>query len=339
MVDVAQRANVSTATVSRVLNDSSRVSAKTKQKVLKAIEEMNYIPNASAKSLRSQKTRTIAVVVSDIHSSYFAEIVKGIENMANSRKYRIVICDTQNEREKEVEMMSLALDRTVDAMVFVAPIISNEEIEAFVDRGYTVGVIGRHIDHPNVPCAYTDNVKISQEVIAHLLEKGHSRIAFLSGYADSTDSHERLEGYMKALTTAQLTYDPALIENGQFNENGGYDAFHRLWAKSIGITAIFAANDEMALGVYRACRELGIMIPEQLTVIGVDNNRVAKYITPKLSTVEQPKYAMGALLVEKLIDQMNDNDYIDQRVFKVDSKLILRESSSISIDRTGSVST
>lgn len=327
--DVARHAKVSPATVSRVLNDSSSVSKTTKLKVLQAIQDMNYVPNASAKNLRAQKTRTIGVVVSDIHASYFAEIVKGIENMANSLKYRIIICDTQNERERELEFLSLAMDRTVDAIVFVSPIISDQEIIAFSEKGYTVGVVGRHVSHPNIPCTFTDNVKLAKEVVEHLLERGHRRIAFLSGYANSSDSYERLEGYMKALKDAQLPFVPDLIDNGDFNEPGGYQAFKRLWDRSAEITAVFAANDEMALGVYRACREMAIPIPDQLAVVGVDNNRVTKYISPKLSTVEQPKYAMGALLVEKLIDQMNDNDFIDRMIFKVDSKLIIRESSNL----------
>lgn len=326
--DVALLAKVSPATVSRVLNSSDSVSSKTRLKVLQAIKDMNYVPNASAKNLRSQKTRTIGVVVSDIHASYYAEIVKGIENMANSRKYRIIICDTQNEKDKELEFMSLAKDRTVDAIVFVAPVSSNQELADFADKGYTIGVVGRYIDHESIPCAFTDNVKLAREVVDHLLDKGHRRIAFLSGYASATDSYERLEGYMKALKDAQLPFVPDLIENGDFNETGGYHAFRRLWDKALDMTAIFAANDEMALGVYRACRELAISVPDRLAVVGVDNNRVTKYITPSLSTVDQPKYAMGALLVEKLIDQMNENDFKDLRVFKVDSKLVIRESSN-----------
>jgi LacI family transcriptional regulator len=328
IVDVAREAQVSVATVSRVLNNSRHVSQATKIKVLQAIEDMSFTPNASAKNLRSQKTRTIGVVVSDIHASYFAEIVKGIENMANSLKYRIIICDTQNEKEKELEFMSLAMNRTVDGIIFVSPIISNREIIAFTQRGYSAAVVGRYIEHPDIPCAYTDNVKMAREVVQHLIGMGHRRIAFISGYADAVDSYERLEGYLKALRDEELPFVPDLIENGDFNETGGYQAFKRLWEKNGDLTAVFAANDEMALGVYKACREMAVPIPGRLAVVGVDNNRVTQYISPALSTVDQPKYAMGALLVEKFIDQMNDNDYKDQRVFKVDSILKVRESSN-----------
>ncbi|MGG1311415.1 MULTISPECIES: LacI family DNA-binding transcriptional regulator [Cohnella] len=327
IIDVARRANVSVATVSRVLNASHLVSPKTKEKVLKAIEEMNYTPNALAKNLRSRKTMTLGVVVSDILVAYYAEIIKGIENTANSLQYKILICDAQNQKEKEQEYMSLLMNRTVDGMILVTPKLSNKEIAAYADNGYTIGLIGRFIDHPNIPCAYTDNVKMAKEVVNHLIGQGHEKIAFLSGYADAIDSYERLEGYMKALRDAGMPFIPDLIENGNFNEEGGYAAFKRLKEKNIDFTAVFAANDEMALGVYKACRELSIEIPRQMAVVGVDNNRITKYVTPKMSTVEQPKYTMGALLAEKLIDQMNDNAFSDKRAFKVDSKLLIRESS------------
>jgi len=326
IIDVATRAKVSVATVSRVLNGSSLVSEKTKQRVLDVIRDMNYTPNAAAKTLRSRRTMTIGVVVSDIEVSYYAEIIKGVENTANALHYNVIICDAQNQKEKEQGYVSLLLNRTVDAMIFVTPMITSQEIIALVDGGYNVAVIGRNIEHERIPCMYTDNVKIAKDVVNHLIEQGHERIAFLSGYADATDSYERLEGYMKALRDAGLPFAPELIDNGNFNEDGGYQAFHRLLAKQAKFTALFAANDEMALGVYRACRELDIAIPKQLAVVGVDNIRITKYVTPSMSTVEQPKYTMGALLAEKMIDQMNENVFHDKRVFCVESKLLVRES-------------
>ncbi|MBB6673556.1 LacI family DNA-binding transcriptional regulator [Cohnella nanjingensis] len=332
IVDVARRASVSVATVSRVLNDSPLVSPKTKTKVMQAIEEMKYTPNASAKNLRSKKTMTLGVLVSDILISYYTEIIKGIENAANRLHYKLIICDAQNEKDKEIAYMSLLMDRTVDAMILVTPLMSDREIAAYADNGYQIGLIGRAVDHPDIPCVLTDNVKLAREVVNHLIGQGHGEIAFLSGYADAIDSYERLEGYMKALRDARLPFDPGLIENGNFNETGGYAAFKRLLEKGARFTAIFAANDEMAIGVYRACEELEIRIPGQLAVVGVDNERVSKYITPKMSTVEQPKYAMGALLAEKLIDRVNASDEPAERIFKLDSQLMIRASSQSNVE-------
>lgn len=327
--DVAKVANVSVATVSRVLNNSGLVTEATRRKVQEAIEAMNYHPNATAKFLRSKKTMMIGVIVSDINVSYYAEIVKGIENMAYSRDYKVIICDAQNQKEEELGYLELLLNRTVDAMILVSinGSISDELICNLVDKNYNIGVVGRYIEHPGVPCIFTDNVKFSIDVVGHLIGQGHKNIAFLSGYPDALDSYERLEGYMKALRENRLPFRQELIENGDFNEEGGYHAFKRLIEKEVDFTAVYSANDEMALGVYRACAEMGIRIPEELAIVGVDNNRISKYISPRLSTVNQPKYAMGALITEKLIDQMNENQFKEQRVFKVDSELLVRESS------------
>jgi LacI family transcriptional regulator len=331
IIDVAKRAGVSPATVSRVLNESTLVKEKTKQMVMLAIEELGYFPNAAAKQLRSQKTRTIGVVVTDINISYNAEIIKGIENLAHPRKYKVLICDSDNQKEKEQDYLSLLMDRTVDGMIFVAPHLPDHILVGLAERNYSIGLIGRYIEHNKIPCAYTDNVKFSREVVEHLIERGHREIAFLSGSADVVDSFERLEGYIKALRDRQISFRPELIESGNFNEEGGYEAIKRLFAKKIPFTAVYAANDEMALGVYKACRELGMDMPKQLAIVGVDNDRICKYIHPTLSTVNQPKYTMGALIAEKLIDQMNHNEFANQREFKVGSQLIIRESSNFSI--------
>lgn len=325
--DVAKKAGVSPATVSRVLNDSSYVKSKTREKVERAIEELGYYPNAVAKNLRSQKSMTIGIIVPDVNASYYTEIIKGVENMAYSRKYRVIICDAENDREKELAYLNLLLSRTVDGMILATPSLSDEEIGAFADKGLIVGLIGRNIEHPGVPCIFTDNVKFSREVVYHFVESGHQDIVFLSGYAHTIDSYERLEGYLKGLKEHQIPFRPELVENGNFNETGGYEAMIRLLDKRLSFTAVYAANDEMALGVYRACRERGIAIPDQLAVVGVDNNRVSKYVSPTLSTVNQPKYAMGAVIAEKLIDLMNDDEFSSKRVFKVDSELIVRGSS------------
>ncbi|MGN7453978.1 LacI family DNA-binding transcriptional regulator [Paenibacillus pasadenensis] len=327
IVDVARTAGVSAATVSRVLNGSGPVSPSARGRVEEAVRRLRYMPNASAKSLRHLKTSTLAVIVSDILVSYYAEIIKGIENTAGALRYKILICDAQNQREKEADYMTLAMDRTVDGIILIAPMLGDAELAAYADRGYALGVIGRRIDHPAIPCVYTDNVGAATEAVTHLIAQGHERIAFLSGFADATDSYERLEGYMKALRQASLPFRPELIDSGGFSEPGGYEAFLRLRERSSAFTAVFAANDEMALGIYRACAELGIPIPAGMAVVGVDNNRVGRHVDPALSTVDPPKHAMGALLAEKLIDQLGEGRCPGTRCFEVGSRLLVRGSS------------
>ncbi|WP_311198846.1 LacI family DNA-binding transcriptional regulator [Paenibacillus hexagrammi] len=293
IIDVAHRAGVSPTTVSRVLNDSQLVTDETKLKVQKAIEELGYLPHASAKSLRSQKTMTIGVVVPDINVSYYAEIIKGIENVAYANKYKVLICDSDNSSKKERDYTNLLLDRTVDGLLLTQSQLSDEEIIRIHEYGFQLGVIGRYIEHPTLPCVYTDNRSFSTKVVDYLIENGHERIAFIGGYMDASDSIDRFEGYKQAILNHDIPYLASLVEHGDFDEAGGYAAFMRLLAQGERFSSVFAANDEMALGVYRACKEQAIHIPGELSVVGVDNNRISQYVTPALSTVNQPKYRMG----------------------------------------------
>ncbi|SFT16558.1 LacI family DNA-binding transcriptional regulator [Paenibacillus sp. BC26] len=326
IVDVAKIANVSQATVSRVLNNNPIVKPKTRDAVLKVIEDLKYVPHAAAKNLRQQKTMTIGVIVSDIKVSYNADIVKGIQNKAYSQKYKVVICDTQNDMEIEREYLRLLTDRSVDCLILVASLLPEKEVLNVAERGYMVGLVGRSIDHENVFNVHTDNVKAAKEAVEHLIAQGHRDIVFLSGYANAKDSYDRLEGYIKALGAHGIPFRPELVENGNFNETGGYAAMKRLKGKGAVFTAIFSANDEMALGVYEYCNEAGIGIPSELAIIGVDNDRVSKYLTPSLSTINQPKNDMGSLIADKLIRSMN-GVFDLPRVSIVDSQLIVRQSS------------
>jgi LacI family transcriptional regulator len=325
--DVAAKAGVSSATVSRVVNNRGNVTPETREKVLRVIREMGYLPNAVAKSLRSQKTMALGVIVPEINHSYYAEIIKGIENKAYKNQYKVIICDTGNNREKELEFIGLLMNKTVDGMILVTPTLSDEEIIRFADNGYSIALVGRYIEHQDISCIFTDNVKFSKEVVCHLVEQGHRDIAFLSGYADAIDSYERLDGYLKGLKEHKLPFKPGLVENGNFSEEGGYQAVKRLLEQHPEVTAVYAANDEMALGVYRFCAEYGIRIPERLAVVGVDDNRISRYISPKLSTVRQPTLEMGMAAAEKLILQLETGALKGERALKLESRLIIRESS------------
>ncbi|MNI12063.1 Catabolite control protein A [compost metagenome] len=284
------------------------------------------------KQLRSRKTMTLGVVVLDIGISYHAEIIKGIEQKANAMNYKILICNSQNEKMKELEYLSLLQNRTVDGIILVAPMLSDGEIASFAGEGYAIGVIGRRLGHLNIPCSTTDNWKIGRDVVTHLAANGHRRIAFLNGYEEALDSIERLQGFKEGLAEAGLPFLPNLVERGDFSEDGGYAAFRRLWEESSDFTAVFAANDEMALGVYKACSEYGIAIPDRMAVVGVDNIRITNYVSPKISSVEQPLYELGGLLADKVIDQINGDLQPGQKDFVINSRLIVKGSSQKGAD-------
>ncbi|MCE5171632.1 LacI family transcriptional regulator [Paenibacillus profundus] len=328
IVDVSRAAKVSPTTVSRVLNNNPLVKADTRKKVLKVIEELNYVPHAAAKNLRQQKTLTLGVIVPDIMVSYYTNLVKGIQNKAYSEKFKVIICDAQNNKDIESEYLQLLTNRSVDGMILVESMLSKQEVMELVERGYVIGTIGRSIVDPKIFNVQTNTAEVAQQAVEHLIEQGHKDIAFISGYAHAVDSFDRLEGYIKALRDHGIPFRPELVENGDFNQEGGYAAIQRLWAKELDFTAVFSANDEMALGVYDACREGSIAIPQELAIVGVDNERVSRYLTPPLSTINQLKVEMGYALAELLIRQINGElDDEHDRIAIIDSQLCIRGSS------------
>jgi LacI family transcriptional regulator len=329
IIDVAKVANVSPTTVSRVLNDNPLVKAKTREKVLKVIEELNYVPHAAAKNLRQQKTLTLGVIVPDIMVSYYTNLVKGIQNKAHAEKFKVIICDTQNNKDIELDYLQLLTNKSVDAMILTASMLSNQEVMEFVDRGYLIGSIGRGIVLPNTCNVQTNTVQSAKQVVEHLIEQGHTDIAFISGYTNAVDSIDRLEGYRMALREHGIPFREESVENGDFNKEGGYAAIQRLWAKGLHFTAVFSANDEMALGIYDACLEANISIPQDLAVFGVDNERVSRYLTPQLSTINQLKIEMGYAIAEMLIQQINGDLPKDHNcIVVIDSQLQIRGSSN-----------
>jgi len=329
IVDVAKAAKVSPTTVSRVLNNNPLVKNKTREKVLLVIEQMNYVPNAAAKNLRQQKTFTIGIIVPDIMVAYYSNLVKGIQNKAHSEKFKVIICDTQNSREIELGYLQMLTNRTVDGMILIESLLPKETVMELVERGYVIGSIGRSILDSRIYNVQTNTAEVAMHVVEHLIEQGHKDIAFISGYNDAIDSLDRLEGYIKGLEKHGIPFRPELVENGDFNKRGGYSALKRLWDAGQKFTAVFSANDEMALGIYAACREARVQIPQDLAVFGVDNERVSRYLVPQLSTVNQLKiemgYAAAEMLIKKIKGEMADDE---KRIVVVDSQLCIRASSN-----------
>lgn len=329
IVDVAKAAMVSPTTVSRVLNNNPLVKNKTREKVLQVIEQMNYVPNAAAKNLRQQKTFTIGVIVPDIMVSYYSILVKGIQNKAHLEKFKVIICDTQNSSEIEHGYLQLLTNKTVDGMILIESLLPKKEVMQLVDRGYVIGAIGRSILDAKILNVQTNTTEVAKKVVRHLIEQGHRDIAFICGYDDAVDSMDRLDGYIKELEEHGIPYRPELVEKGDFNKKGGYLAINRLWDNGQQFTAVFSANDEMAFGIYAACKEANVQIPQDLAVVGVDNERVSRYLMPQLSTVNQYKiemgYAAAEMLIKKIKGEMAEDD---DRIVVVDSELYIRDSSN-----------
>ncbi|WP_281884616.1 LacI family DNA-binding transcriptional regulator [Paenibacillus sp. YYML68] len=297
-------------------------------RVIKGMDALGYDPNASVENLGSQKSITIGVIVPDIDINVFTftDFIKGVERASQMYNFNILICAASNNIDKEMKYLELLRTHTVDAMILLHPTIKNDKIIQLNDEGYHVVVVGSVIEHACIPCCITNNLEFSQRVVTHFAEQGHREIAFINGSLSTSESMDRLEGYIQGLKVNRLPFYPELIEHGDYNEEKGYQAFIRLINKTPRPTAIYTANDEMALGVYKACKELGLRIPEDISVMGVDDNRIGRYIEPPLSSVKPPNTELGYLAAEMIMCLVNKKD-INNRIVTIESTMLFRKSS------------
>ncbi|ABR47277.1 Alanine racemase [Alkaliphilus metalliredigens QYMF] len=323
--DVAKKAGVSISTVSRVVNDSKVVKEETKQKVLKAIEELGYKPNAIARSLKVKNTKTIGILIPDISNQFYPEVVRGVEDIANIYHYTIFLCNTDLNAEKEMQYFNVLTEKQVDGLILMGNALSEELFQTIKKLKIPTVLIGT--DYEDLPSVTIDNVKASQEMVNYLIKKGHERIAMITGkQRDPVIGVDRFEGYKRALKEAKLTYNEKLVVEGGYRFKSGYDGAKKLLALDEPPSAIFVASDEMAIGVIRAAHELNISMPETLAVVGFDNVDMSGKVYPALTTIAQPMYEMGAIGMRVLTKIINDTPLEETKIC-LDYSLIERESS------------
>ena len=322
--DVALRANVSIATVSRVVNKSDhKVNPATREKVLEAIRELDYRPNALAKGLLMKKTMTIGIIIPDISNPYYAEIVRGIQDMADKAGYAVMLQNTDRKQERIVRHIYLLREKSVDGVIFCGGTISGyETLSILKELKEHVVVVGRHaVDFPAV---MVDNMGGATQAVQHLIELGHRRIGCIAGPDGSTTAEDRLTGYRNALAQNGLSFDEGLVRRGTWNPESGYLLAGELLKESERPTAIFSANDQMAFGIIKAAREVGLAVPKDLAVVGFDNVPTGSYVDPPLTTVEIPMYDIGAAAMKMLIDLLSGEKFEKLRLFN--TRLLVRGS-------------
>lgn len=325
--DVAKRANVSIATVSRVLNSSDhKVSAKTAEKVRRAVEELDYRPNAVARALQINKTMTVGVIIPDISNHYYAEIVRGIQEEADKEGYNIILQNTDRSQKRIVRSINLLREKVVDGIIFSGGIINGYEplsvLQEFRER---VVVIGRH--DVNFPAVMVDNISGASQAVQHLIDLGHTRIGFIGWANSSTTATDRLSGYKSALAQNRCRFDEDLVREGTLTPRSGYNEAKKLLSGQKAPTAIFAANDQMAFGVIHAAMEFGLKVPEDLAVVGFDDIPMSSFFVPPLTTVRIPMCLLGTSSMRALINLISGKKSSRIRLHK--TKLVVRKSSKI----------
>lgn len=324
--DVAREANVSMATVSRVVNGNPNVKPSTRKKVLEVIERLGYRPNAVARGLASKKTTTVGVIIPDISSIFFAEMARGIEDIATMYKYNIILSNSDQNKEKELHLLNTMLAKQVDGILFMGGDVTEEHVEQFKKSDVPI-VLAATIEKNNIiPSVNIDYEQAAYDAVHMLIEKGHKRIAYVTGpLNDPINGLKKLAGYRRALEEANIAYDDELVVEGDYTYDSGIEAYDKLAELAERPTAIFVGTDEMALGVIHGAQDRGVRIPDELEVVGFDNTRLATMVRPKLTTVVQPMYDIGAVAMRLLTKYMN-KEHVDNHIVVLPHRIEYRDS-------------
>ncbi len=323
--DVAKRAGVSTATVSHVINETRFVSDELKARVHQAMEELNYHPNAIARSLRRSKTHNIGMIVPDISYPFLAEVARGVENAGFELGYNVILCDSDGDLEMEANYIELLREKKVDGIVFVATGESSSHVQALVEQGMPVVICDRELPGVEVDTVIADNVGSGYQATEHLIGLGHSRIGCIAGPQTLEISNKRARGCKGALEQHSIPWREEWITRGDFRSRGGYEAMRELLALDEPPTAVFACNDLMAIGAICAASQKKLRIPQDIAIIGCDDIASASFTNPSLTTVAQPKHEMGAAAVEMLVERIRDKSKPTTRRL-LPTELVLRDS-------------
>jgi len=322
--DVARLARVSIATVSRVTNQSPhKVNAVTKKRVLEAIRELDYRPNALAKGLLIKKTMTIGVIIPDISNPYYAEMVRGIQDLADQQGYAVMLQNTDRRQDRIINYIYLLREKAADGVIFGGGILSGEKVlETLKEIRERVVVIGRH--KVALPAVTIDNSGGAIEAAQHLIDLGHQKIGFIGGPEKSPTARDRFQGFLKTMHRNGCSTDPHWIQQGDFTPVSGYRIAQGLLARNPRPTAIFAANDQMAFGAVKAAKEAKLSVPEDLSIVGFDNIPLCCYFDPPLTTVEIPIYSLGYAAMGMLVNLISGKTTESLKSFK--TKLVVRGS-------------
>ncbi|EJL6472564.1 substrate-binding domain-containing protein [Vibrio cholerae] len=326
MKDIARLAGVSTSTVSHVINKSRFVSDEIAERVNNAAQQLNYAPSALARSLKMNRTKTIGMLVTTSTNPFFGEVVKGVERSCYHQGYNLILCNTEGDNQRMKASINTLLQKRVDGLLLMCSTLEGERLDVF-DR------------YPDIPIVVMDwgpilfaSDKIQDNSLQggymaakHLIECGHKEIGCITGPLIRHQAQMRYEGYKRALAEAGIAMNPDWIVESDFECEGGHQAFEKLYQRGKLPSALFVSNDMMAMGVIQAASQRGLRIPDDLSLIGYDDVHIAKFMTPALTTIHQPKYRLGKAAVDTLLYRLENPDTTAQ-VVQLEPTLVVRNS-------------
>ncbi|MGM7723789.1 LacI family DNA-binding transcriptional regulator [Metabacillus sp. Hm71] len=324
--DVARHANVSIATVSRIINNQVGYSEKTKKKVLDAIEELGYQPNAVARGLISKRTHTIGVLFPKLSSTLVTDLLSGIEKATHEAGSSVIVCHTESNGEKTMKYLKLLNEKRIDGIIFTSAPLLGEYYDYIKKMNVPMVLLSTETYAYPVPYVKVNDQHAAYTATQYLINKGHKKIGMLSGNIEDTISGKpRFDGFKSALQDHNIPFDDChVVFNRGFTFSDGMDGLKSLLKQVSDLTAVFAASDEMAMGAISAAYELGIKVPDELSIIGYDNLSIANMSIPPLTTVAQPLTEMGEMAAKMLFELLDSQKTVESRIMP--HKIVERKS-------------
>jgi len=323
--DIAREAGVSIATVSQVINGKGKISEKRRAEIIEIMERLHYQPSAIAAALTGKQTYTLGLLVPDISNPYFAELARAVEDRSRQLGYSVVICSTDNKDERVERYLNLLQQKRVDGMMIGTGIDNAEILSPLLQQSIPVALIARHMPSLSVHTVTIDDILGGALAAEHLLELGHTRLAVLSEPSKVSSSQERVRGFRETLIKAGQTLEPNQIRESAADLSSAKKEALLLLGENDHPTGLFCCNDIQAIGALQAAKELGLRVPEDVSIIGFDNTILASVTSPPLTTVAQPIEELGHRAVDLLIEELKDERKEPQKIV-LKPELVIRDS-------------
>lgn len=323
ILDVAARAGVSVATVSRVINGSGTVSEKTVKKVMDSIDELSYNPNSAARNLKVKKAGLIIVILPSISNTFHTKVVRGMEDAGRASGYNVLLCTTGGDKSRETTYLDMVKSRQADGVIFLSSTLTADELNTF-GKNYPAVLACENKNDANIVYVGVNDFNAAYDMTTHLIDIGHKNIAMISA-KNSGSPRLRELGFKKALERNNIS--PAAIVYGNYVYDESYEASLSLLKENPEISAIFAISDIMAIGCTKACHTLGLKVPEDVSIAGFDNITFSQMLNTELTTVSQPRYQIGQSAMQLLIEQI-EKGIKKQNSIYLEHSLVIRESTT-----------
>jgi LacI family transcriptional regulator len=327
MKDVAEKAGVSVTTVSHVINKTRFVSDDAVKKVTTAISTLEYYPSAIARSLKSDQTHTIGMIIPNNSNPYFAEIIHEIEKNCFDAGYNLILCNAGDSQAKQAAYIKILMEKRIDGLIVISSGTDKELIDLLSRRKVPKVIIDRKIDGIEADLVETDNYAGGYRATQYLIELGHSQIACIAGPGHLSSACERVKGYLKCLADHQITHSPDFLCRGNFLSQSGFEAMKALLSNPKKPTAVFVSNDLMALGALCALHEENIKVPDEISIIGFDDIKLATFSSPPLTTIAHQKAETGRIVASLITRRIKDKT-LEHEHIHLKPELVIRKSTA-----------